>query len=1365
MKRTRTLGLALALCAVSGIAGVEFSLDNARCIYPCYRTWEFAVEEPGLYAFDIAVPEGAKAHPSVRLWLDGTQIAFSRGGADWDAKEKNGRLRRCRWLDPGTHSLDLYLHLGPWEFEDEMEKAMGEKQVRARVERLSANENSRNGPQIANANEAAGFWMEGKDPDSMARVAGEPLVVAGCLAGREPREFTMEVSDGWSQTLAVGTTPVRFSYPCPEEGTFQYLVRDAATGEVVEGPWDFVVTDLRHATGDARQVAVLVDRVDCSESAGGPHLFRENGTSDIVETPNGTYRQTGPGGCHDTFYDKSDPGGNWRRIPENAKGAASRRDFDWFGYTLRVAHPGKTHILVCKIPNDVRRLTHVFAYDRRTGRNNGWGLDTGDAPAAGAWSELRIPVWPNTNALDVMVVNTDGVRNSHFPHPNRRGAVAELSLVEYPNGLPPLPAPPGGWSATREFGWDGEQIDLGPNERTMPQLSDEAVSALWSKEATVKGHYRHGPAHSWADMASTWERTFELEAWRGGTTLTFPVYSYGMVSLQGPAQKILPPANDRYAVNRVGATCADPFDRDTFALMLQRAEKHGIKLVADFMVQRTYGHVAEAWARMCGDGVSTNGFYLSAAADGSPYRPVICICAGMPNPAHPAARKAQIEFCREMGRRYGRYASFAGIQHRFLKGWPGSFEPWFHSAETGFDDFTVGEFSKATGIALPSVGTDEAAFDARKKRIRAEHPREWDAWRAKVCRSLNEEMLAALREGAPQARFYVLRHGDDGTFAPGSGLDPDELDGRCDLGFDDAQVLVDGPGVEINDLDPATFGHFYPHLDQRDLPLGLRVVPSSICCNRSYRCAPYHLEPAALALAENRLDHLWMGGQWCLPPADETLRDFIRAYRAIPDRDDWRRCGAANAPVAVWWAKDGDDVLFWSVNRTDARRRVVLHFDRRPPSLEITLAPFMPGVFRAKGAGALLGFEVPVEPEEAAKIEKDFRFLATFGVIASKDAVERSSGTGAAYFPNAGALGRLDERWTWRDLFAPMEAARDAGDLLGLRILLADFRARHRWWFEAFGWPEDLCVTRQVARKPLAGFLDAQRTTRPEEVSFRDAEGIETATMPQSKHPFVVAARDEPLDIKLHGVPGGMRQIEINALFGGGYGDIRVEDWDGKLLGTISSHSHSPRLETRILAIPVPCLSRDVFLRIVGTGEKGLAIQGVGASRLPPRPVREWDVIGPFDAGRCDRAHDGRAVVTNAFPPEVAFEPDAAFVGIRGAPLRWRKAMLGEGERVFDMKALTPCETSSEIGVSYLRATVRSPNHRRTILHYSSDWFGTIWLNGEPVVAEMAGPSREYAAVSVHLNPGDNVILVKTAAGSAGWHFGLALDDDGTLRY
>ena len=1341
---------AMALCVLAGEVAAdgpvsfdrEFVYEEGQTIAQAYRTWRFDIDEAGVYALDI-VP-GTRP---VTAFLDGAQIAFTRAGNDNKGKiDKEGRIRRTRWLAPGSHIFDLHVTMGHVH-NDKMEEAMcGNEKVpgvRAGVSKLREGE--------------AGFWIEGRDPDCMARVAGEPLVVAGCAVGNS-RKFTMEVSDGWSQALAVGDKPVRFEYPCDKEGAFTYQIKNES-GEVVEGPWDFVVTDISHKEHKGHKENVkLIDTVDCTEGAGGAHLFREGGKSEIVEAPDGAYRLTGPAGIHKN-------GGH--------------RAFDWFGYTLKVEHPGRTHVLSVRVPNDIHRLTFVAAFDRRVMRCNIWGIVTGDAPAAGPLSELKIPVWPNGNAIDVMVMNTDGARNSHVSIANRRGAAASMALYEYPDGLAPLPPPSCGWNATRGFGWDGEQVNLGPNERTMPPLPDDSASRMWEK---MKSQARH----EWSDIQKTWDRTFELEAWRGGTVVCYPVYSYNMQLYQGRSQLLLKPGNDIYAGMFVDSV-RDPVDRDVFALILQCAEKHGVTVVADFMVQgMSYIHEkwAAAFSRRFGFGGDITGMLLSETADGKPVAHVNG--CSLTNPAHPVVRRAQVEFCREFGRCYGRYKSFGGIRHRFWPKWPASMEPWFRNENTGFDDFTVGEFSKSTGIPFEPVGTNEAAFAARKKDILEKHGAEWTAWRAEVCRSLHAEMLAALREGAPQARFHVAKPPE--WFDAGSGLDPAVFAKEHDFGFDADQVYLLGPGLELNGLDPEFFGPFF---------IGRKTIPPfSLCCNNSSVCAPYNLEPAAQALSSNRLDMIWSGGQWSLPPLDDTLREFVRAYRAIPDRTDWRKAAAGDTtPVSVWWAKEGEDVIFWAVNCTDTKRKVVLTFDKEAAALEdmvsgesltqspqssqsvetklktsreINLPPFMPGVYRARGVSELVSFETPVSEEEKSAIMRELEHLRSIARIA-EGVREPVAGGGEEYCPDAGAFSRRDISLSLSDAAAAVAEAERVGDVLRLGKALKEFRAERGWWYRAFGRPAGLpFVPPQVAgRTPLPENLGVPEKPNAPFVKVANPEATEIAVLPQSRTPFVTARKGVPLALRYYNrnLPHGKLTLEVVGLFGGGYSDIKIENEKGELLGVINAEcsqiSNVPRLESRILPVPLP-YRNDLELRLVGMGDKGLALSHAGFIRMPPRPVTKWEVAGPFGCEKIDMKYGNnktRREYAKAFPPECdPKSPDAASV-------EWKMVALGDGERVVDLAKAVPCDFRNETCVAFLRVVVKSPSTQMVTMYWVNDYFGLIRVNGSEV-AKMNGPSNKYASMQVELRKGGNVILVRTMAGTGScWHCGLAFDDDGSLGY
>ena len=443
------------------------------------------------------------------------------------------------------------------------------------------------------------------------------------------------------------------------------------------------------------------------------------------------------------------------------------------------------------------------------------------------------------------------------------------------------------------------------------------------------------------------------------------------------------------------------------------------------------------------------------------------------------------------------------------------------------------------------------------------------------------------------------------------------------------------------------------------------------------------------------------------------------------------------------------------------------------PLREIKLSPFMPGVFRAKGAESLVGCEVSVEPHEAAQIEKDFAFIASIANnLAVTSAVEVAQGIGETYFAPAGALGKRDCRWSFSELFSPMREAHDAGDFHSLRALLADFKTNHRWWFEAFGWPDDFCVRRNVGRLPLVGFLRQGKRT---EMWFGDTNGLFTANFsekfPQCKKDFVCAPQGVALDILRNGQPGGFRQLELSALFGGGYGDIRVEDEKGDLIGIISRKERKEerlnqevRLETRVLSVPIPNPGHRTHVRLVGTGGKGLAIYALAFTALPPKPITAWQVIGPFDKGGGEKDKES---YLKTFPPETnPFDANASFAGMGGETVRWKTVTLGPGERVLNVAAATPCEVSRCNAVTYLRTTIRAPRRMPTMLRYCNDYYGKIWLNGKPIVPAMRGPAQKYEFVEVTLQKGENVILVKTSPGSAGtWHFGMAVDDFDGLEF
>lgn len=1356
-----------------------FNPDEGLQIWaPTWRSFDFDVPEDGLYEIPVRYRDFPRY---TRIWIDDVQVLYNQGrnnvdtGAsfrgDLDRTERTDRQRInffgedrvIRFLTKGKHRIDLYAHWGPWVWDDEMNLANG--RIVFGLRRLRG----------VNPESEAGFWIEGTDQPVFAQ--GEAAHLVAQSAAKERRDYVLETwcNDGTAASAAArektaftlaDAKAVRLALPTTSEGEWRYVVKNAR-GDVIDGPWEYAVIATKPEAAGHIRPPVVVDRVDCTEGAGGPHLFRERGASALVTLPDGTYRRVGLQGLGEAKYKwikGSHPQKGLRLVKEGEKPDVSYTTHDWYAYTLKVKNPGRAHILRCKVPNDEYRLTTVVAYDRKTRNYNGFGMLSGDAPASGAFSDLDIFLWPNSDVIDVMVINSEGNHGSKL---NRAGAVQSMELLEYPDGLPPLAAPAHGWNKTREFGLRGEQVDLGFNERTWPDfIGDKPRGKVLPN------------AYTWRPFLQAWDRFGQIGAWRGDNLCQFPVFTYMMVQFQAPESKILPTGSDRYTQtqDRNGQEMVDRTDRDLFLVMLCESSKYGVKMMADFMIQRVTPETIACWARRYG--THTNGMMLATTVDGKPYQSFSL--ATFPNPAHPAVRKAYVEFCEGMGRRYGKYSAFGGIANRFWRHWPASFESWFYNDELGYDDFTVGEFSRTTGVKLDPVGTNATAFAARRELLKTKWRREWFDWRTKVCLTLREEMLAALKKYAPQAQFLIAdSHDEYKKNSPGSGLDGDVFEGRRDLGFVANRAVVgiggDVYGVEFNNLDPVCFAAFdlRPEAERNETLANwtrrTMDYPQGACCDGTMRPYPYTLEPAALALADNRLEYFTTFGNWTLPPADSRLREFVRAYRAIPDGVDWVRYdlpGGTEAPIALWQGKLADGTfVFWIVNRTDAVRTPKIKFDVWFPFVkdyvtgkgtrDFSVPPFGVRIFASKRAKAIASVEIPMPEAEKASVKAQFAFIESRRPFAA-GMREIQESKGEIYYERARALGHYDASWTFDDLYLPMARAAKAGDWHEVRRLLGDFQTNHRWWFETLGWPADFCKVRTTGRGPLVGF----RSNRYE-ITFPKTNELSFATLPYAKDEFVTSPQGKPLMIHQHGSPGGRGTIELTGVFGGGYGDIEVTV-NGMNCGIIRSTSVEPRLESRTIPLDYPQSGHGTDIVLTAKGEKGLAILSLQRKALPMRPIDKWQVIGPFDKGGGTR---DEASFAKTFPPEEKVDFKATYTGVDGKKLAW-KTVDAKGQRAMDMVALAPYNVADENGVAYLVTYVKVKNHCWTMLGYTNDYFGTIWLNGVPIVPKMNGPLGSYALKEVKLNPGWNEIKVKTACGSARtWYFGAAIADDGTFEY
>jgi hypothetical protein len=120
------------------------------------------------------------------------------------------------------------------------------------------------------------------------------------------------------------------------------------------------------------------------------------------------------------------------------------------------------------------------------------------------------------------------------------------------------------------------------------------------------------------------------------------------------------------------------------------------------------------------------------------------------NPTHPAVRDAFFEQLNELLRRYGQHPAFAGLEL-----WCAPSSPFlFGSLEQGYDDRTVSEFEKDTGLRVPAAA-GEGRFAARYTYLTGPQRPAWLAWRAARTSDLLTAVDRALRRCRKDLRLHL----------------------------------------------------------------------------------------------------------------------------------------------------------------------------------------------------------------------------------------------------------------------------------------------------------------------------------------------------------------------------------------------------------------------------------------------------------------------------------------------------------------------------------------------------------------------------------------------------------------------------------
>ena len=533
----------------------------------------------------------------------------------------------------------------------------------------------------------------------------------------------------------------------------------------------------------------------------------------------------------------------------------------WFAYAFTVPDPQQPYWFEVDYPDDQRR---TFCLAVREGTPGAYpttaGADTGGEYAlSNTMQSQGILHWARGTELRLLCIT---------PTTGYRAAAARIRLYRLPDGLPKLRVPS---SRGRGFG-------------------------NWYEEGgSVMGIYA-APDRSLAGSATAMERWAQSISYMGGDTLiyTMAIYQFGLYP-------------SRYNVSH-----GSPLSPDVVGSIVLACEKYGLKFFGEFHPEaRELNWPLPGW-----DGGLEDGDNRMLSCDGkrkqSNTEPAY-------SPLWPANRRWYLGMIGEFAERYKDSPAFKGVSLR-LSVWVNPGLNNFHSAEWSYDDYTIGLFTRETGIRPEAAQDTPARYRQRYNWLKKNAWDEWLDWRCARITALHREIAARVR--AVRADLQVVLHGDLAG-ARGAGIDPSALAeipgvmllGGCSYGRRGRSV-ADNIRLRTALVDPDKLKRICPPGRPGTFlfgagyfeATGVVVPPEQLGFDPKTKrtwmsgvvnpAGRNYLERYALALAEADAQFLADGGN-AYTIGQPLLREFLREYRALPPAPFSPRQGARD-PVAVW---------------------------------------------------------------------------------------------------------------------------------------------------------------------------------------------------------------------------------------------------------------------------------------------------------------------------------------------------------------------------------------------------------------------------------------------------------------------------------
>ncbi len=764
----------------------------------------------------------------------------------------------------------------------------------------------------------------------------------------------------------------------PRQGVFMLL---AKVGDKLSRPADlkagmFIVIDTKNPpppapelkTSPAVEIDCVKQTINGQPVEKGKTFFEKDGESRIVESPIGAYRES------------------------SGNGTADYWGTDGFSYKFDLPDADHLYRLRVLYPDDDRRSMGFWTCDGADGKNGitlTGGVETGDHYTLSNTMLTHEAFFYPLNKEGIVVAAINLV-------PGYRAAAAKIIIDRVDSALTDGPS---GTANGRVMGFYFEE---GPRWlRFFGAKAGEGTAGLIEHLNTL-------------DRWGQWNRFL-------GANLMFPtanVYQYNAY----PSRILDGYFCESYDMMRMVALTAEKyngkyvpefhlsgqanFDKYVMGVWTEEKEKDGKKEqvlhiapeAEEYIIRNRDGGTAFGWKQ-----------------------------AGY-NALHPKVQEIYVSVFGEAADRLADCASFAGISSRLMLSW--QWQGWnaLPGLNWGYDDWTVAQFEKDSGLKVPGKAGDPKRFRQRFDYLTGAARDRWIEWRCDRIFKYHCRLRDRIRQAKPDAKLFLNYFGPD----PREAYSRDILGQMREIGMDyrryaaeegfvviqggsygrrfstpvgdalktDALYSEDVKSVALlGDRGFSLYSQYYEVNDNLDWEkLGGRKGYCAFDC-----CTPSGVnerELYAIAMADSDTSFFVNGGNGWIFGTQPVLSPFLREFRALPALK-FTPLEKARDPVAVWFRevkKEEADKLklvpgfyFYAVNRLPKGVKVELSVANAanifPASggealalgdgqtLAFELEPFMLRTFRAEGKNvSVKGCAVQAPPEISDRLAPAMSF-------------------------------------------------------------------------------------------------------------------------------------------------------------------------------------------------------------------------------------------------------------------------------------------------------------------------------------------------------------------------------------------------------